>query len=213
MPSSLLLSRSARNSESISPSSLVFVSSSCSRVLARNFFRFAATGFIVIEFATPGILSGRGGDGCVLGVAESLVDSLSGELARLRGARKKSGAIDGRRWPGRSPAHPRRATGHRTLDQPLHFASDQAAIPGQGNFRLRRHQACPPRALDALGHLVRQVVGGSILFARVGKHSHAIELLIANKIHQTLEGRVSLAGEADDKRGSQHDARDALAIS
>src|ERR1039458_4335210 len=148
MPSSLLLSRSARDSESISPSSLVFVSSSCSRALARNFFRFGATGFFAIEFATPGILSGRTGDGCVQVVAERLVDSCADELARLCVACKKYGAIDFRRLTGRSPAHSRGASGHRTRSEHLHLASDQAAIPGQGNFRLRRHQACPPRALD-----------------------------------------------------------------
>src|SRR5208282_4825014 len=106
MPSSLLPSRSARNSESISPSSLVFVSSSCSRVLARNFFRFAPTGFFAIEFATPDILSGRAGDGRVQVVAERLVDSCADELARLGVARQKHGAIDFRRLTRRSPAQP-----------------------------------------------------------------------------------------------------------
>src|ERR1019366_8536291 len=130
MPSSLLPSRSARDSESISPSSLVFVSSSCSRVLARNFFRFAATGFFNIEFATPGILSGCVDDGCVQVVGERLVDSCAYELARLRVAREKYGAVDFRRLTRRSPAQPRGAPGHRTLDQHLHLASDQAAIPG-----------------------------------------------------------------------------------
>src|SRR5208282_5311657 len=166
MPSSLLPSRSARNSESISPSSLFFVSCSCSRVLARNFFRFAATALFAIEFATPAILGGRAGDGCVQVVAERVVDSCADELARLRLARQEYGAIDFRRLTGRSPAQSRGASGHRALDQHLHLASDQAAIPGQRNFRLRRHQACPSRALDALGHLVRQVAGGGILFAR-----------------------------------------------
>src|SRR5208337_2375044 len=199
MPSSLLLSRSARNSESISPSSLVFVSSSCSRAWARNFFRFAPTGFFAIEFATPGILGGRAGDRCMQIVAERLVDSCANELARLRVARKKYGAIDFRRLARGSRAQARRASRHRTLDQHVHFTPDQAAIFRERNFRLGRHQARPPRSLDALGDLARQIVSGGILFARVGEHAHTIELLTTDKILQALEGGVGLAREADDK--------------
>src|SRR5271166_107458 len=136
MPSSLLPSRSARNSESISPSSLLLVSSSCSRALARNFFRFAATGFLAIGFATPGILGGRAGDRSMQIVAERLVDAGADELTRLRVAGQKNGAVDFRRLARGARAQPRRASGHRALDQHVHLAPDQAAIFSQRNFRL-----------------------------------------------------------------------------
>src|SRR5271156_5668676 len=106
MPSSLLPSRSARSSESISPSSLFLVSSSCSRALTRNLLRFAATGFFVIEFPTPNILSGRAGDRCVQVITERFVDSRADELARLGVARKKYRAVDFRGLARGSCAQP-----------------------------------------------------------------------------------------------------------
>src|ERR1700733_8513073 len=195
MPSSLLPSRSARNSESISPSNLFFVSSSCSRAVARNFFRSAVSGFFAIEFTTPGILSGRACDRCMQIVAECLVDSRADELACLRIAREKHRAVDFRRLSRRSAAQPRRASRHRAFDQHLDFASYEAAVFRQRYFRLRRHQAGAPRTFDALGHLVRQIECGGIFFARICENAHAIELLIANKIRQAIEGLVSLAGK------------------
>src|SRR5260370_39448558 len=49
MPSSLLPSRSALSSDSISARSLAFVSSNCSRRAARNFFLFAAVDFFGVD--------------------------------------------------------------------------------------------------------------------------------------------------------------------
>src|SRR5271156_5600054 len=190
MPSSLLPSRSARNSESISPSSLVLVSSSCSRALTRKFLRFAPTGFFVIEFPTPNILRGRPGDRCVQVVTERLVDSRADELARLGVAREKYRAVDIRRLARGSPAHPRRASRHRTFNQHFEVAADEASILRERDFRLRGYQMCAPRSLDAFRHLVRHIEGRRIFFARVSENADAIELFVANEIHQPIEGGV-----------------------
>src|ERR1700756_4091758 len=104
MPSSLLPSRSARNSESISPSSFCFIASKFSRALSRNFFRApAAAGFLVIGFALLVYLSDRVGHGRMQVVAERLVDSGADKFSRLRIAGKEHGAVDFRGLSG-SPA-------------------------------------------------------------------------------------------------------------
>src|SRR6266851_8781584 len=100
MPSSLLPSRSARNSESISPSSFCFIASKFSRAPSRNFFRASAAGFFVIGIALLVYLSDRVGHGRMQVVAESFVDSCADKLTRLRIASQKDGAVDFRRLTG-----------------------------------------------------------------------------------------------------------------
>src|SRR5882757_67283 len=104
MPSSLLPSRSARNSESISPSSFCFIASKFSRAASRNLFRASApSGFFVIGFALLVYLSDRVGHGRMQVVAERLVDPGADEFSRLRIASEEHGAVDFRRLSG-SPA-------------------------------------------------------------------------------------------------------------
>src|SRR5690242_18815640 len=100
MPSSLLPSRSARNSESISPSSFCFIASRFSRAASRNLLRASAAGFLVIGFALLVYLSDRVGHGRMQVVAERLVDSCADKFSRLRIASEEHGAIDFRRLSG-----------------------------------------------------------------------------------------------------------------
>src|ERR1700730_10966230 len=95
MPSSLLPSRSARNSESISPSSFCFIASKFSRAASRNFLRASAeSGFLVIGFALLVYLSDRVGHGRMQVVAERLVDSGADKFSRLRITSEEDGAVD-----------------------------------------------------------------------------------------------------------------------
>src|ERR1700687_3982953 len=120
MPSSLLPSRSARNSESISPSSFCFIASKFSRAASRNFFLASAAGFFVIGFALLVYLSDRVGHGRMQVVAERLVDSCTDKLTRLRIAGQEYGAVDFRRLSRCPSAEPGGASGHRAFDQHLH---------------------------------------------------------------------------------------------
>src|SRR6266852_1636726 len=104
MPSSLLPSRSARSSESISPSSFCFIASKFSRAASRNFFRASAAGFFIIGFALLVYLSDRVGHGRMQVVAERFVDSGANKLTGLRVAGQEHGAVDFRRLSGGAPA-------------------------------------------------------------------------------------------------------------
>src|SRR5437879_5557337 len=121
MPSSLLPSRSALSSESISARSLTFISLKCSLRSARNFFRFAAVDFFAI--ARHLSLSNPARNFSHQVVAEGPLDPGSHELAGIRLAPQDHHPVDFRRLEGRSPAHPRGALRNRALDHDLNLAA------------------------------------------------------------------------------------------
>src|SRR5277367_1939700 len=93
MPSSLLPSRSARISESISLSSLVFISPSCSRILARNFFLLVAAAFFGI-IRRPLWLRHCARDPSVKVVSRSAFNTRTDDLARLGFAAEQDRTVD-----------------------------------------------------------------------------------------------------------------------
>src|SRR5208282_6413336 len=140
-------------------------------------------------------------------VAERFVDSGADELSRFGLSLQKDRTVDLRRLPCRAAAHPRRAPGHRALDQNLHLAPDQVAILPQRYFRLRFHQLAPARALDPLRHLAGQVAGSGVLLARVSEDAHAIEFDFTDEAHKPAKSTVVFARKSDDERRPERHVR------
>src|SRR6185437_2425478 len=126
MPSSLLSSRSALSSESISLTSLPFISSRCSWRSARNFLRFAAVDFLAI--ARTFSVCHRTRYNRVKIVAEGPLDPCADEITRLGIPFEDHHAVNFGRLRRSSPAKPRGAPGSRTLDQNFNIAADQFTI-------------------------------------------------------------------------------------
>src|ERR1700692_4340902 len=157
MPSSLLPSRSAFSSESISATSLFFISSKFWRRSLRNFFRFAGVFFVGIAI-TPSVYA-RTRHYRMEIVAERPLDLRADEIPRLGVSLEHHHAIDFGRLRWSSPAKPRGAPRRRALDHHLVLAADEVAILLQRNFRLHFHQGRPAFALEPLGDLPRQGEG------------------------------------------------------
>src|SRR5712664_3081665 len=118
MPSSLLPSRSALSSDSISARSLAFVSIRCSRRSARNFFLFAAVDFFGIA-RHPFPLNNLPRYLATQVIAESPIYTGAHKLTGLGLTLEDHHPVDFGRLAGRSPAQPRGAPGQRTLNQDL----------------------------------------------------------------------------------------------
>src|SRR5579859_6782709 len=126
MPSSLLPSRSALSSESISARSLAFISSRCCLRSARNFFRFAAVDFFAI--ARHLSLSNPARNFPHQIVAESTLDPGAHELAGIGLATQHHHPVDFRCLERASPAHSRGAPRHHALNHYLNLAAYKLAI-------------------------------------------------------------------------------------
>src|SRR5579885_2480445 len=164
MPSSLLPSRSARSSVSISPSSLFFISSRRSLVVARNFLRLAA----LLELAAflgigePRYLDARDNRRGQV-VCHRPIDTRPYELAGGGVAVEKNRAVDFRRLAREPADRTGGAVRSGPLDQHLELAAYQRAILAHRNLRLRLHQLGAPLAHHAIGHLVRKIAGRGAL--------------------------------------------------
>src|ERR1700722_11019874 len=122
MPSSLLPSRCALRSVSISSSNLALVSSRCSCALSKNPFRLSFTADSRFDFLgmTEDLLhSFRAGHSSTQVVGQCLVDTYAHKLAGRRFTLEEDRAVNLGRLRLAAPAHPRGPARNGALDQHL----------------------------------------------------------------------------------------------
>ena len=89
-----------------------------------------------------------------------------------------------------------------TVDDDAVGVADASLVFGKGDLFLDGHELADTALLFILANGVAEFLGGCVLFGRIGKAAHAVELSLANKLLEFFKLGFRLTGVADDESGA-----------
>ena len=113
------------------------------------------------------------------------------------------------RAPG-SPVEPaaRARARRRPVDHHARASGRRGTLARRHHPLLQAHDTAAARLFRPRRHIVVEREGRGAFFVRVGEHADVVEPVIGDEVAQLVDVRVGFAGEADDERRPQRDARD-----